>query len=161
MGIVLLFTGILVATIIIKTICDKACERYCGGYYISHKKSKFAEACYSNSDFLAVIFWLIIVCAITALFVCLIIILVNHIQVDGFIARNTEIYNSLIYKMESTTCRDEVGFLNKEVIDEVSNWNRDLQHGKVMQNNPWVGWFYPNIFDQFEIIDYNSFVPLN
>lgn len=159
MGIILLIAGILVATIIVKTICDKAYQRYWDGHYENKKPSKFDQACYDNSEALAVIFWLILICTITILIVCSIIMLVNYIQVDSFIATNTEIYNSLIYKMESTTCRDEFGFLNKEVIDEVAEWNKDLRRYKAIGNSPWVGCFYPDIYDQFELIDYTSFVP--
>ena len=62
MGIILLFTGILVATIIIKTICDKAYQRYWDGHYEKGEKpTKFEQACYDNSEALAIIFWLIII----------------------------------------------------------------------------------------------------
>lgn len=160
MGIILLIAGILIITIIIKTICDRAYQRYWDGHYEEGKKpAKFDQACYDNSEALAIIFWSIIICTIMALIICSIVMIVNYIQVDSFIATNTEIYNSLIYKMESTTCRDEFGFLNKEVIDEVANWNKDLQRGKAIQNNPWIGCFYPDVYDQFELIDYTSFVP--
>lgn len=162
MGIILLIAGILIVTIFFKNICDRAYQRYWKGHYENGETpTKFERACYNNSEGLTIIFWVIIICTIIALIVCSIAIFTNYIQIDSFIATNTEIYNSLIYKMESTTCRDEFGFLNKEVIDEVANWNKDVQRGKAMQNNPWVGCFYPNIYDQFELIDYNSFVAPN
>ena len=157
MGIILLIAGILVATIIVKTICDKAYQRYWDGHYENKKPSKFDQACYDNSEALAVIFWLILICTITILIVCSIIMLVNYIQVDSFIATNTEIYNSLIYKMESTTCRDEFGFLNKEVIDEVQEWNQDVKYIQAAQDDFWVGIFHPNVFDEFKTIDYESY----
>jgi hypothetical protein len=86
------------------------------------------------------------------------VVIINHTGTDAVIAENSAIYDSLIYKMESTTCRDEFGFLNKEVIDEVARWNQDLAKNKSLQRDPWIGCFTPNIFDEFEFIDYNNFV---
>ena len=115
---------------------------------------------YYNSDILltagAVILWL----AMAAVIISLITILVVYGGAPGDVAINEARYEALTYKMESTTCRDEFGFLSKEVIDEVQNWNEDLAGDKAMQRNFWIGIYIPNIYDNFEFIDYHSYVPL-
>lgn len=69
-----------------------------------------------------------------------------------------ETYKALTYKMESTTCRDEFGFLSKEVIDEVQEWNTDIRYNKAAQKDLWVGIFVPDIYGNLETIEYESYV---
>lgn len=89
--------------------------------------------------------------------IMLICIICSHTNVEANLEKNREIYNALTYKMESTTCRDEFGFLSKEVIDEVQEWNKDVRYYQSAQDDFWVGIFYPNVFDEFETIDYESY----
>ena len=58
------------------------------------------------------------------------------------------------YKIESNSCRDEFGLLSKELIDEVQEWNQDVRYYQKIQRNFWVGIFYPNVYDEFETIDF-------
>ena len=60
--------------------------------------------------------------------VMLVCIICAHTNVEARLEKNREIYNALTYKMESTSCRDEFGFLSKEVIDEVQDWNKDVKY---------------------------------
>lgn len=114
---------------------------------------------YNNESLYDVIFGVLAVCGLVVLGAIGFITVVEHCGTDATVAENTAIYESLIYKMESTTCRDEFGFLNKEVIDEVAEWNRNLAKHKSLQRDPWIGCFTPNIYDEFEFIDYTSFIP--
>jgi hypothetical protein len=84
-------------------------------------------------------------------------IIISHSNVEARLEREREIYDALTYKMESTTCRDEFGFLSKEVIDEVQEWNKDVRYHQSVQDDLWFGIFYPNVYDEFETIDYESY----
>ena len=84
-------------------------------------------------------------------------IIFTHTNVDAYLEENREIYSALTYKMESTTCRDEFGFLSKEVIDEVQEWNQDVRYYQSAQDNFWVGIFYPNVYDEFKTIGYETY----
>ena len=86
----------------------------------------------------------------------LIVLSCIYINVDAKVEVNKERYEALEYKIESGACRDELGLLSKEVIDEVQEWNEDVVYYQNIQNNFWVGIFYPNVFDQFETIDYKK-----
>lgn len=115
---------------------------------------------YYNSDGFtlagALMFWL----SVAAIVISLVGILIVYTEAPGTFALNEARYEALTYKMESPTCRDEFGFLSKEVIDEVQNWNESLAGHKAMQRNFWIGIYIPNIYDSFEFIDYHSYVPL-
>ena len=80
-----------------------------------------------------------------------------HINLDAQIEQNKERYKALEYKVTSGACRDELGLLSKEVIDEVQEWNEDIKYCQEAQDDFWVGIFHPNIFDQFETIDYEKY----
>ena len=72
-------------------------------------------------------------------------------------AKYEETYKALTYKLESGACRDELGLLSKSVIDEIQAWNEDVVSRQKMQNNFWVGIFYPDIYDNFKTIDYTHY----
>lgn len=86
-----------------------------------------------------------------------IILCCSYINVDAKVAANKERYTALEYKVTSGACRDEFGLLSKEVVDEVQDWNEDIRYNQSTQYDFWIGIFYPNVFDQFETIDYEKY----
>ena len=80
-----------------------------------------------------------------------------YIGIDARVEQLKENYKAITYKVESGACRDEFGLLNKEVIDEIQEWNKDVRFYQNIQDNFWLGIYYPNVFDEFETIDYESF----
>ena len=82
----------------------------------------------------------------------------QYMGVDAYLEKNRETYMALTYKIESNSCRDEFGLLSKELIDEVQEWNQDVRYYQKIQRNFWVGIFYPNVYDEFETIDYERYV---
>lgn len=68
-----------------------------------------------------------------------------------------ERYEALLYKVESKSYRDHFGLLDKEVIKEIQEWNEDIAYHKEIQHDFWLGIYYPDIYDQFETIDYESY----
>lgn len=40
-----------------------------------------------------------------------------------------------------------------ELYEKVTEWNTDLARGKVLQHDPWIGVFYPNIYDNVDFIE--------
>lgn len=97
------------------------------------------------------------VCSVFVIILMLFAIIISHSNVEARLEQRRETYDALTYKMESTTCRDEFGFLSKEVIDEVQEWNKDVRYYQTVQDDLWVGIFYPNVFDEFKTIDYESY----
>lgn len=89
--------------------------------------------------------------------IMLVCIICSHTNVEANLEQDRETYDALTYKMESTACRDEFGFLSKEVIDEVQEWNKNVRYYQSAQDDFWVGIFYPNVYDEFETIDYEIY----
>ena len=92
-----------------------------------------------------------------AVMVSLFLIIAEYASINPSLERAREQYKAITYKIESNACRDEFGLLNKEVIDEIQEWNKDVRFYQNIQNNFWLGIYYPNVFDEFETIEYESF----
>ena len=101
--------------------------------------------------------WGIVFVAIIAIIISLMCICGNFMGIDADVAKYHEKYEALTYKMESGACRDEFGLLSKEVIDEIQYWNTDLTYHQNIQDDFWLGIYYPNVYDQFKTIDYESY----
>lgn len=84
-------------------------------------------------------------------------IVANLVTAKAETALLNETHTALVYKMESTTCRDEFGFLSKDIIDDVQEWNETIRENQALQDDFWIGIFVPNIYDEFQLIDYESY----
>ena len=78
----------------------------------------------------------------------------SHTNVDAKIAKNEQIYNSLVYQMENNLYDNDNDLGKKELYDEIKKWNKDLAYYQNAQDDLWCGIFYPNIYDKFEFIEY-------
>ena len=84
-------------------------------------------------------------------------ICVNYATAPATVARYNENYKALVYNFESGACRDELGLLNKSVIDEIQHWNETIATKQAQQREFWTGIFTPNVYDQFKTIDYTTY----
>ena len=109
-----------------------------------------------DSDITTIGGWIVAISGII-LAIMIIILCYSHICINTGIEKNKVIYKAIEYKVTSGICRDEFGLLSKEVIDEVQEWNKDVKHYQTVQDDFWIGIFYPNVFDQFETIDYERY----
>lgn len=75
---------------------------------------------------------------------------------SGTKAAMSEKYSALVYKVQTETCRDEFGIVNKDFIDEIQEWNVELAKKQCYQRDFWIGIFYPDIYDNFQTIDLNQ-----
>lgn len=82
------------------------------------------------------------------------ILFCTYLGIDGQIESMKQEYQAIMYKMKSEDARDKFGFLNKQIIDEVQEWNCDLAFNKENQKDFWIGIYIPNIYDEFEYIEY-------
>lgn len=105
--------------------------------------------------------FLVVVCAdfilCMAFAVTAIIAICENIKADSKRALYIQRYNSLIYKSETESIRDEFGIVNKEYIDEVQMWNEDVVQNQSLMNNTWTSAFYPRkIYQDLKTIDLNT-----
>lgn len=85
------------------------------------------------------------------------ILLLTQTNITATRQANAEKYKALTYKLESEACRDQFGLLNKEIIDEVQDWNTDITYYKSMEDNFWMGIYYPDVYGDLGTIDYETY----
>lgn len=80
----------------------------------------------------------------------------TYSELDANIAACKQNYEIIVYQLENNLYQDNnIGL--KDLMDSVESWNSDLARGKELQDNFWVGIYYPDIYDQFELIDLSDY----
>ena len=123
----------------------------------NYKKNKLFNFLYDNDEILKLIGCIITFISGFVIAIMLVVLPCMYIGIDARVEQLKENYKAITYKVESGACRDEFGLLNKEVIDEIQSWNKSVIYNQKMQNDFWVGIFYPDVFDEFETIDYEKY----
>ena len=126
--------------------------------YYNKEKYKIKSRIYAYSEGITFIGQFILVVSIIVCVGMLGAICYQHVRIDAQVNADKETYAGIEYKVTSEACRDEFGLLSKEVVDEAQSWNEYIKRYQTLQDNFWVGIFYPNVYDQFETIDYEESV---
>lgn len=77
-------------------------------------------------------------------------------NIEGKIAQNNQKYESLTYQLENNLYDNDNDLGKKELYNQISEWNEDVVYYQNVQDNFWFGIYYPNVFDQFKLIDYGQ-----
>lgn len=94
-----------------------------------------------------------IVIGTIAVAVSLFIIGVNHFGIDGKIASKNQRYESLVYQYENDIYDNDNDLGKRELIVDIQEWNENLAVNREHQDDPWIGIYIPNIYDQFKFIE--------
>ena len=89
-----------------------------------------------------------------AVLASIIIFAVNYTGLDGYIEANKARYESLTYQYENELYDNDNDIGKKELMSEIQDWNEDLARYKANQDDFWIGIYIPDIYDQFEFIEY-------
>lgn len=89
--------------------------------------------------------------------IILILLLISGISNYASASADKEVamekYSAIQYKVSSEAYKDDFGLLNKDVIDEICEWNSDLKWNQKMTHNAFVGVLMPNYYDDLEFIE--------
>ena len=96
-----------------------------------------------------------VICMFVAGFM-LIDILSSNIGVDGIKAQIQQRYESLTYQLNNNLYDNDNDIGKKELFTEIRNYNESIAYNKEVQDDFWIGIFYPNIYDEFELIKLES-----
>ena len=88
-----------------------------------------------------------------AAFIAGIIIIDSNAALDAKIAEKQQVYNSLSYQLENDIYENDNDLGKKNLYDQIQDYNSNLAYYKGVQDDFWLGIFYPDIYDQFEFIE--------
>ena len=77
-------------------------------------------------------------------------------NVDGYVAQMNQRHDILTYQIEQKMYNNDNEYGKKELMEKVQAWNEDLAYNKNMQQNLVVGIYIPNVYDEFEFIDFSN-----
>ena len=84
-----------------------------------------------------------------------IFIMEAHIPAEATAEQYQKRYESLLYQYENDVYDSDDDVVGKrDLYTDIESWNSDLAYRKRIQRDFWVGIFHPNIYDQFEFIEY-------
>lgn len=95
---------------------------------------------------------------IVGLLVCFIIgpiALINHARAESDIAQLEARYDSLVYQYDHDIYDNDNDLGKRELMEDIRTWNENIARKQVLQDNFWVGVFIPDIYDQFELIEFS------
>lgn len=130
MGVILILLAVTVITAVVAVVTDR-----------------------SYLDIMPIIFGTLSMIFGIVLAVVVILAVVANISTDGFVESSKQRYNSLVYQLENNLYDNDNDLGKKELYNQIQDWNEDLAKGKALQNDFWLGAFYPDVYDQFDFID--------
>ena len=90
---------------------------------------------------------------IFGIIVSVVVLAINYIGIDGYIARMNTRYETLVYQYENNIYDNDNDLGKRELMVDIQNWNEDLSSRRERQRDFWIGIYIPNIYDQFEYIE--------
>lgn len=87
------------------------------------------------------------------LFISLVILMVVHIDKPGEIEEMKTEYASLTYQYDNDIYENDNDVGKKELMKEIQEWNIKIARNKRLYKSPWVGWFIPDEYADFDFIE--------
>lgn len=86
-----------------------------------------------------------------------VIMIITHgvifVSVNGNAAALQAKYDTIMFQIENNLYADEVMSVSmRDFMKEITEWNTELANNQALQDNIWVGIFYPNIYNNFNFI---------
>ena len=105
-----------------------------------------------NSDFAGLVIFIGSILTLGAV----IAVAVGFIGIDAKVAEYKAGYQVLDYQIKNNFYDNDNEIGKLQLMQRVEYWNRDLSYRQNIQDDFWIGIFIPNVYDQFEYIDYSN-----
>ena len=106
---------------------------------------------YSEVRDIAGCFMSIISAILILIFICIIIF--GHVGVDGYIAEMDARRQSLVYQLENNVYENDNDIGKRALMEDIQDYNETIARAQANQDDFWIGIFYADIYDRFELID--------
>lgn len=110
--------------------------------------NKISGGCY---DTITNIFEVLSIISGVVVLIMTIAICLGNFGTDAKVAKYKERYDSLVYQYENEIYYDDNVVYN--LLTDICEYNEDITYYQEIQDDFWLGVFYPNVFDQFELIE--------
>lgn len=89
--------------------------------------------------------------------IMLIIIVVANTNPEAQLSAKQMRYESLVYQLENDFYDNDNDRGKFELMQEAADWNADLAYHRRVQDDFWVGIFYPDIYHELEFIELDDY----
>lgn len=111
-------------------------------------ENKISGGCY---DTITNVFEVISVVSGLVALIMTVAICIGNFGAEADAAKYKERYDSLVYQYENEIyCDDNVVY---DLLADIREYNEDIAYYQEIQDDFWIGVFYPNVYDQFELIE--------
>lgn len=101
------------------------------------------------NDGIEMIGFLLIVIGSIGVGICLVIIIVAHINVEALLQSLQNTRDILVYRLEHI---NELPAGNEMLYSEITEFNNRLYENIINSQNPWINWFYNPAFNEIPLI---------
>lgn len=91
-----------------------------------------------------------------ALVVCSIVSICIHSSADATAAEYNAERQSLIYQLENNLYDNDNDLGKKDLYDQITAYNKDVVSGRELHDNFLTACFYPDIYDDLELIEFDE-----
>lgn len=98
---------------------------------------------FQENDVVNITCFIIIVFSVVIFILEAVALCMNHFSAPGLAEQYSQRYEFLTYQMENNLYENENEIGKKQLYSEIQSYNEDVASGKRMQNDVWVGVFYP------------------
>lgn len=83
-------------------------------------------------------------------------IIVNNVTAESKAAEYEARYEALTYQLENEFYENNNDIGKKELMEQITEYNTEIATGRVDQDNFWYGIFFPDIYDDLEMIEFKE-----
>ena len=91
-----------------------------------------------------------------ALVLCSIVSIFIYSSADATTAEYNAERQSLIYQLENNLYDNDNDLGKKDLYDQITEYNKDVVSGRELHNNFLTACFYPDIYDDLELIEFDE-----